>query len=381
MLVEWKFNAFPLIFQAREAPTRPTARTPFPDIICTLNKTPFLDNLRKILEKSPKRPPTIYNQQRHLVCMFRHCPSTCTFSIFSRNHVELTMPFEIISRNFVYHPSQLVTKYIQHWGVIACLLMTLLFASLHYNNKLYDDRLTLKWINLFVELPLCSILPVIPLMFPIMWIAINLWGIARLETHLAQPQVNGKFDQQRSFQEDLDTPTLECETTKLSFKEVFFNWIQIWRGYSMLLGRSSNVVQVLGSITALCCVDKKGILSWPNPTAEKVFILRDADESESSDSKRESSTGSEKDEDDVNKGKPASCKKPTKEAVEAKASDHKRDSGRIIDTHKHPGTLAEVLDLTHEQNSAFRIEFDDHSWKKHIDSLKPLGMLDTTYLF
>ena len=25
---------------------------------------------------------------------------------------------------------------------------------------------------------------------------------------------------------------------------------------------------------ALCCVDKKGILSWPNPTAEKVFFLR-----------------------------------------------------------------------------------------------------------
>lgn len=24
---------------------------------------------------------------------------------------------------------------------------------------------------------------------------------------------------------------------------------------------------------ALCCVDKKGILSWPNPTAEKVFFL------------------------------------------------------------------------------------------------------------
>lgn len=24
----------------------------------------------------------------------------------------------------------------------------------------------------------------------------------------------------------------------------------------------------------LCCVDKKGVLSWPNPTAEKVFFLK-----------------------------------------------------------------------------------------------------------
>lgn len=26
----------------------------------------------------------------------------------------------------------------------------------------------------------------------------------------------------------------------------------------------------------MCCVDKKGILSWANPTAEKVFFLRNA---------------------------------------------------------------------------------------------------------
>lgn len=31
-------------------------------------------------------------------------------------------------------------------------------------------------------------------------------------------------------------------------------------------------------LQALCCVDKKGILSWPNPTAEKVFFLRNAQE-------------------------------------------------------------------------------------------------------
>lgn len=89
-----------------------------------------------------------------------------------------------------------------------------------------------------------------------------------------QPLGTTKLEQQRSFQEDLDTPTLECETSKLPFKEVFFNWIRLWRGYSMLLGRSSNVVQVLGSITALCCVDKKGILSWPNPTPEVKIVFR-----------------------------------------------------------------------------------------------------------
>lgn len=32
---------------------------------------------------------------------------------------------------------------------------------------------------------------------------------------------------------------------------------------------------------ALCCVDKKGILSWPNPTAEKVFFLKNPSKSSS----------------------------------------------------------------------------------------------------
>lgn len=258
--------------------------------------------------------------------------------------------------------------------------MTSLFAVLHYNNKLYDDRLNqVKWMNLFIELPLCAILPVIPMMFPVLWISINLWGIARLETHLAQPHATTKLEQQRSFQEDLDTPTLECETAQLPFKEILFNWIRLWRGYSMLLGRSSNVVQVLGSITALCCVDKKGILSWPNPTPEKVFILRDATdhnsqaESDTSFESHGNSTQSDKMEKEPKSGDTNSNQTPKKDSGDAKASASKRDSGRIIDTHKHPGTVAEVLDVTHDQCSPFRIDFDDHSWKKHIDCLKPLG--------
>lgn len=249
--------------------------------------------------------------------------------------------------------------------------MTLLFAALNYHNIIYDDRLIgLKWMNLFIELPLCAILPVIPMMFPVMWIAISLWGIARLETHLAQPR-STKCEQQRSFQEDLDTPTLECETAKLPFKEILFNWTRLWRGYSMLLGRSSNVVQVLGSVTALCCIDKKGILSWPNPTPEKVFILRDSGEvgADSSPATSEKFGGE--------KNAPKSSEHKVKVRRESSKgtpmSAAKRDSGRIINTHHHPGTVAEVLDLTHDQCSPFRIDFDDHDWKNHIDCLKPLG--------
>lgn len=56
------------VAQTTEPPTvKPIARSPLPDLICCLQNTPYLDNLKLILQNSHKRPPTIYNQQRYLV--------------------------------------------------------------------------------------------------------------------------------------------------------------------------------------------------------------------------------------------------------------------------------------------------------------------------
>lgn len=56
----------------KEQPTiaasiKPTVRTPIPDLICVLENTPYLDNLKLILLNCNRRPPTIYNQQRYVV--------------------------------------------------------------------------------------------------------------------------------------------------------------------------------------------------------------------------------------------------------------------------------------------------------------------------
>lgn len=37
-------------------------------------------------------------------------------------------------------------------------------------------------------------------------------------------------------------------------------------------------------------------------------------------------------------------------------------------------TVAEVLDLTHDHALPFRLQFDDHSWRQYLNSLKPLGL-------
>ncbi|XP_023294328.2 transmembrane protein 94 isoform X5 [Lucilia cuprina] len=301
------FNAHEIygVAQMAEPPVKPIARSPLPDLVCCLENTPYLTNLKLILENSLKRPPTIYNQQRYL----------------------------------------LVTKYIQQWGFICALIITL-FAGilrLHGFGLSTTSDGHYEWMDMLIESPASAVIPLLPLIFPLMWISMNLWGIARLQCFLRTPQLVLGKDSEKSFEEDLDTPSFDYENVALHRSKVFRNWLQMWQGNSELLPRSANVVQVLGSITALCCVDKKGILSWPNPTAEKVFFLHDTDDNNLEEKSCQTSLNSESD-----------------------IPDHTVPKGN--------GIVAEVLDLTHDQHCPFRLEFDDQEWKNHIKSLKPLGL-------
>lgn len=232
--------------------------------------------------------------------------------------------------------------------------------------------------------------------------------------------------------DDLGTPIGDDWTAEQRFcrqplhrSTVFRCWLRLWRGDSRLLGRSANVVQVLGSITALCCVDKKGILSWPNPTAEKVFFLRDGDKEEEDRKKnaklkekqaeRESAEAAAE-QNRRAKSEPPSTQKTAKipsvatataivsstttaetgqsaaaaataatVPVVAAASQTSMDSDSSQPPLHHGqhkaangtgggGAIAEVLDLTHDQHSPFRLAFDDHAWSQHLQSLKPLGL-------
>lgn len=329
-----------------------------PDLICVMLATPYLENLKTSLDKFLHRPPTIYNQQRYLVRRIKK------LSINGDNNY-----------NSFSDDTQLVTKCIQLWGCILAISIVITIALLRYFRVISIG--STHWTVIFVELPICALLPMLPLAFPLMWIAINLWGIARLQTLMTVPQPNRTADDQKSFHEDLDTPTYDWENVPLPMGHVFWHWLELWRGDSQLLGRSANVVQVLGSITALCCVDKKGILSWPNPTAEKVFFIRDSAEKRSAGPTSATTT---------NAGG-AAASMASQSSLESELSSDKDDVDKPIGkcggggggdggggTASSSGAVAEVLDLTHDQHSAFRLEFDDHEWKEHISSLKPLGI-------
>ncbi|KAH9640080.1 hypothetical protein HF086_016011 [Spodoptera exigua] len=139
---------------------------------------------------------------------------------------------------------------------------------------------------------------------------------------------------------------LQPESLK-SLGKTFFN---ILTGREDMVCRTANIVHVLGSLSALSCVDKKGILSWPNPTAEKVFFLRNSSPS-SHNSSKTSLVGSMGHQSDENLDAPVEGTKTAE-----------------------PSTIVEVLDLTHDQNAPFCVEFDDQRWRQHLARLKPLGL-------
>ncbi|XP_055684871.1 transmembrane protein 94 isoform X2 [Lutzomyia longipalpis] len=285
--------------EGADPPVVPTQRSPLPDLTCILEGTPFLDNLKTTLEKFLNRPETIFNQQRHL----------------------------------------LVTVFIQLWGFLGVILITWIFAVLNYNGHLFADS-ELTWIDAFMENAVCAVIPTLPLIFPAMWLLLNLWGVAKLETLLSIPRPFQEKSSPSEFHADLDnSPVVDWSNLVLPWRIKVGNWINLIQGDASVLGRSSNVVQILGTMTALCCVDKKGILSWPNPTAEKVFFLRDPRDKTS--------------------------------AHSSSTSFESQQNGQRPQKDK---SVAEVLDLTHDQHSPFKLEFDSQNWKNHLDSLKPLGL-------
>lgn len=282
-----------------EAPSKPIAVQPFPDLMCVVEHTPFIDNLKLSLEIFLDRPPTFHNHQRNTL-----------INIYLQKYV-----------------------FIMVLALVICTIILRAFDSYFFKGKVSHK----SWSNIGVLNCVSSLLSLLPLIFPLLWINLHHWGSARLQTLLSIPQPLMQIEKTKTSPEMMDTPTSDLDMPIIPRKQVFFNYLRILNGSCDLLSRSTNIIQVLGSVSAFCCVDKKGILSWPNPTPEKVFFLRDANVDSNSKSSSESSLDSQSTE--LNE----------------------------------QGTIAEVLDLTHDTNSPFKLEFDDHEWKNHLSSLKPLG--------
>ncbi|XP_049853191.1 transmembrane protein 94 isoform X3 [Schistocerca gregaria] len=296
-------------------PSTPVARNPLSNKYYIMRETPYLRNLKLVLDRSLDRPVTRFNQYRYLL----------TISFYERR----LLP-----------------------AMLGC---TLAVSCLRY-VYLHPWAGAGPWPEMFLTQLVSVSLPFLPLVFPAAWLLLTCVGTARIHAIL---HANIKQVPVDPF-EDTDLTEPKHGAVDVSWKSVKEYFLKVLWGSGEIPSRSANLLHVLGSVTALCCVDKKGILSWPNPTAEKVFFLRNTSRPTKSLSHESVATGQgEQKQQIVNQDS-------AEEEKLSKSSQLKHDT--------HVQTVAEVLDLTHDHTSAFRLQFDDHTWKQYLNSLKPLGL-------
>uniref|UniRef100_A0A4W6EID2 Transmembrane protein 94 n=1 Tax=Lates calcarifer TaxID=8187 RepID=A0A4W6EID2_LATCA len=199
---------------------------------------------------------------------------------------------------------------------------------------------------------------------------------------------------------------------------VWRHLIGVLKGESQTLCYTSSLLHTLGSVTVLCCVDKQGILSWPNPSPETVLFFSGRVEPphNSQDDLRDDlsvnsycrmETDDDRDEVCALLCLPAESSTQPGEGPELSETSHdtpahsrtKHHSGSNVsfshDTEGGEDDQAqdfamgcpeleaedfvcdyhlEMLSLSQDQQNPASIQFDDLSWQCHLPSLKPLGL-------
>ncbi|XP_066521040.1 transmembrane protein 94 isoform X2 [Hoplias malabaricus] len=330
-------------------------------------RTPILDNVRNCLDLALFRPITALDNERFTV-------------------------------------QSIIAKF-------ACPAVLVAFFTVNTIRYFCDTpNLTPAQFNFF-QLQLMGVLPILPLLFPVMWVLVIAYGEARVLAESSRNSPTG-------------LEMLCC---------VWRYLLGVLKGESQTLCYTSSLLQNLGSVTVLCCVDKQGVLSWPNPSPETVLFFSGRVEPphESQDDLRDdlsinSYCRLEGDEDrDEAQEVEALLSVPAFEPSvhqtnEPEPSDMSHDTVRSCDMQrsrrgpqstrsKHPSGSnvsfshdteggeeecaqlcgidglceaddfvcdyhLEMLSLSQDQQNPVSILFDDSSWQGHLSSLKPLGL-------
>lgn len=262
----------------------------------------------------------------------------------------------VLQRNRLQRPSSLLTKY-HHLFFVQLLAQLLapaaLFLTLICNIvRFYQEPKDSPYSGLLLLNPISTALPMISLSFPTYWIVANYIALAKvMNDSLSFRHVHvtdDPFDDTPGHQQ----PNLILEKAKeasdaSSLWTAFFSALF---GHGKYLSRSENLIHTLGSITALCCTDKKGILSWPNTSAEKLFILK-PDDSPQVPVVAKGEVSSSNSHQDIEPALPQNANEAQERAI-----------------------VPEILTITHDHRNPFKVDFDDPTWRQYFSSLKPLGL-------
>lgn len=332
-------------------------------------RTPVLDTVRNSLELALSRPVTVLDNERFTV-------------------------------------QSVITK-------LVCPVVLVAFLLVNTVRYFCDaPSLTPACFNFF-QLQVMGVLPILPLLFPVMWVLLNAFGEARVLAEFSRASPAG-------------LEMLRC---------VWRHLVGVLKGESQTLCYTSSLLHTLGSVTVLCCVDKQGILSWPNPSPETVLFFSGRVEpphNSQDDLRDDLSVNSycrmeaDDDRDEAQEGEALLClpaEPSTQQGEGPEPSEAPHDITRSSDnlrlvrscqsthtrTKHHSGSNVsfsrdteggeddpaqdfalgcpeaeaedfvcdyhlEVLSLSQDQQNPASIQFDDLSWQCHLPSLKPLGL-------
>ncbi|XP_049614468.1 endoplasmic reticulum magnesium-transporting P-type ATPase [Syngnathus scovelli] len=345
-------------------------------------RTPVLDIVRNSLEFAGSRPVTVLDNERFTV-------------------------------------QSLITK-------LVCPVVLVTFLLVNSIRYFCDaPNLTPSSYN-FLQLQLMGVLPVLPLLFPVMWVLVNAFGEARVLAEFSHGSPAGLLSK---FSEDTLSSYTEVVSSQEMILSVWRHFIGVLKGESQTLCYTSNLLHTLGSVTVLCCVDKQGILSWPNPSPETVLFFSGRVENSQDDLIDGLSINSYcKPETDDGKNQEAETllclpeepaprigeipepretwndPTPTTDTLmhwrscQPANSRIKHNSGSNVSFSRHTeggedqtqeflldnqeseaedyvcDYHLEMLSLSQDQQNPASIQFDDLAWQCHLPSLKPLGL-------
>lgn len=321
-------------------------------------------------------------------------------------------------------------KYFETFVVPSVFILSTIVTAIHYGYlDLTDNEQKIKTISIAYLLlrPSLTIMPFLPWMFPCFWMLANAYGSARLlccaETQRRKHSKSLSSDSASPGQlinsppEDKPDKTINLLATPnaasssdqnkrddgaedmnrdVKFLDIFKLFIDLIMGKKGHVWRSSSLLQVLGSLTSLCVIDKVGILSWSNPTPEKVFVLERKGSEVKTISKQtpeqtqlinnsnlqtqstsvdgESQNHFAQHEDSAN-GR-SGCGSEHVE-VDSKTQSHSMSNytiqPEVLDISQSFNAYHEALEQSWSKQPN-RLQFDDLNWQRYLNNLKPLGL-------
>ncbi|XP_043820660.1 transmembrane protein 94 isoform X6 [Dromiciops gliroides] len=259
-----------------------------------------------------------------------------------------------------------------------------------------------SWQYTLLQLQVNGVLPILPLLFPVLWVLATACGEARV---LAQMSKASPSSLLAKFSEDTLSSYTEVVSSQEMLRCIWGHFLRVIQGKSSTLSYSSSLLHSLGSVTVLCCVDKQGILSWPNPSPETVLFFsgkmeppHSSHEDLTDDLSTRSFCHPEVEEEERGDWPGDGPKPPEPHPHRKLHGRNKHPSGSNVSFSKDieagedepfkavsEGDACEaedfvcdyhleMLSLSQDQQNPSCIQFDDSNWQLHLTSLKPLGL-------